>query len=277
MRSVGCDRRLRREAGYGGLFATRHADHNRRRRGRDGAMAERNCILIADDHPLMRSALAQAVGQALPGSEIVEAGTLDQVIQAIRLRQPSAPIDLILLDLNMPGMSGFSGFFLIRLEFPAIPLIVVSASEDPLTVGRAGDYGASGFIPKSAPCEQIAEAIRSVLSGDLWFPVQPELVSRTEDAELADRLISFTPQQLRVFMMIAEGKLNKQIAHDIGVTEATVKAHVTMILRKLGVMSRTQAVIAAGGLLADSPRSMRRPAAVPAEPVVPRERAAPPA
>jgi DNA-binding NarL/FixJ family response regulator len=240
-------------------------------------MAERNCILIADDHPLMRGALAQAVCQALPKSEIIEAGTLDEVVRSIRLRPPGGPLDLILLDLNMPGMSGFSGFFLIRLEFPAIPIIVVSASEDSATVSRASDYGASGFIPKSAPCEQIAEAIRCVLSGDLWFPAQPGLVSRNEDAELADRLAAFTPQQLRVFTMIAEGKLNKQIAHDIGVTEATVKAHVTMILRKLGVTSRTQAVIAAGGLLADSPRSMGRPAAAPAEPVVPIERAAPPA
>jgi DNA-binding NarL/FixJ family response regulator len=238
-------------------------------------MAERHCILIADDHPLMRSALAQAVRQALPRSEIVEAGTLDEVVQATRLQPPGAPLDLILLDLNMPGMSGFSGFFLIRLEFPAIPIIVVSASEDPATVGRANDYGASGFIPKSAPCEQIAEAIRSVLSGELWFPVQPELVSRSEDAELADRLAAFTPQQLRVFMMIAEGKLNKQIAHEIGVTEATVKAHVTMILRKLGVTSRTQAVIAAAGLLVESPWSVRRSAGAPTEPIAPRERAAP--
>jgi DNA-binding NarL/FixJ family response regulator len=237
-------------------------------------MVDRNCILIADDHPLMRSALAQAVSQALPRSEIVEAGTLDEVVQSIRMR-PRTPPDLILLDLNMPGMSGFSGFFLIRLEFPAIPVVVVSASEDPATVGRAHDYGAAGFIPKSAPREQIAEAIRSVLSGELWFPVQPELVSRSEDAELADRLAAFTPQQLRVFMMIAEGKLNKQIAHEIGVTEATVKAHVTMILRKLGVTSRTQAVIAAAGLLVDSPRSVRRSAALPAEPIVPAERAAP--
>jgi DNA-binding NarL/FixJ family response regulator len=251
------------------LFVTRREDHN-------PPMVERNCILIADDHPLMRSALAQAVCQALPKSEIVEAGTLDEVVRSIRLRPAGAPLDLILLDLNMPGMSGFSGFFLIRLEFPAIPIIVVSASEDSATVSRASDYGASGFIPKSAPCEQIAEAIHSVLSGDLWFPAQPGLVSRNEDAELADRLAAFTPQQLRVFTMIAEGKLNKQIAHDIGVTEATVKAHVTMILRKLGVVSRTQAVIAAGGLLVASPLSVRRSAGAPSGPIAPIERVMPP-
>ena len=216
-------------------------------------MAEQGCILIADDHPLMRSALAQAVGQTLPRTEIIEAGTLDQTIATVRARPSDAAIDLILLDLSMPGMNGFSGLLLIRAEFPAIPVIVVSASEDPTTVGRAFDYGAAGFIPKSAPSERIADAIRTVLRGDLWFPVHGESAPHAEDAELADRLTALTPQQLRVFGMIAAGKLNKQIAHEMQVTEATVKAHVTMILRKLGVTSRTQAVIAAGRLLVDPP------------------------
>jgi DNA-binding NarL/FixJ family response regulator len=219
-------------------------------------MTEQGYILVADDHPLMRSALAQAVNRTLPWAEVLEAGTLDQAIATVRGRPPGTAIDLILLDLNMPGMNGFSGLFLIRAEFPAIPVMVVSASEGPSTVSRAITYGAAGFIPKSAPSEGISEAIRCVLRGDLWFPSHDELALRQEDAELGDRLAALTPQQLRVFMMIAAGKLNKQIAHEMLVTEATVKAHVTMILRKLGVASRTQAVIAAGRLLVDSPLPM---------------------
>jgi len=232
------------------LFAHLQPDDNWLK---EGAMVEQGYILVADDHPLMRGALAQAVCQILPRTKVLEAGALDQAIATIRARPPGIAIDLVLLDLNMPGMNGFSGLLLIRAEFPTVPVIVVSASEDPSTVSRAISYGAAGFIPKSAASEQIAEAIRSVLRGDLWFPAQDALTSRREDAELGDRLAALTPQQLRVFMMIAAGKLNKQIAHEMLVTEATVKAHVTMILRKLGVASRTQAVIAAGRLLVDPP------------------------
>src|SRR5262249_39577844 len=147
--------------------------------------------------------------------------------------QPAAtPVDLVLLDLNMPGMNGFSGLFLLRAEFPAVPVVVVSASEDAVTVSRALDYGASGFIPKSAPSERLGEAVRGVLQGDLWFPEPGEPASHAEDVQFAERLASLTPQQLKVFTMVAAGRLNKQIAHEMQVTEATVKAHVTMILRK---------------------------------------------
>ena len=205
-------------------------------------------ILIADDHPMMRGALAQLVAGALPDTEILEAASLDQVIAAVGAHPTPAGIDLLLLDLNMPGMNGFSGLLLIRAEFPALPVIVISASEDAETIGRAFDYGASGFIPKSAPGERLAEAIGAVLAGDLWFPEHGEPGERAEDADLATRLAALTPQQLRVFMMVAEGRLNKQIAHELAITEATVKAHVTMILRKLGVANRTQAVIAGARL-----------------------------
>ena len=133
-------------------------------------MAPRHRVLIADDHPLMRGALAQAVSRALPDVELLEAASLDHVTAAIRPQPSAAPVDLVLLDLHMPGMNGFTGLFLIGAEFPSIAVIVVSASEDPLTVSRALDYGASGFIPKSAPSERFAEAIGAVLAGDLWFP-----------------------------------------------------------------------------------------------------------
>jgi len=225
----------------------------------------RRHILIADDHPLMRSALAQAVARALPGVELLEAASLDQVFSVLRDQLPENAIDLVLLDLYMPGMSGFTGLFSIRAEFPAIPVVVISASEDPVTVSRALDYGASGFVPKSAPSEHLAEAIRTVFDGDLWFPEHAEPVGRAEDVALGARVATLTPQQLKVFAMLAEGRLNKQIAHEMQVTEATVKAHVTLILRKLGVGNRTQAVIAAGRLLVDPSPPVSGPVVAPAE------------
>jgi DNA-binding NarL/FixJ family response regulator len=228
-------------------------------------MPDRRRILIADDHPLMRSALAQALAQALPGSDLLEAATLDEVVAKIRAAPAEAAIDLTLLDLNMPGMNGFTGLFLLRAEFPAVPVVVISASEDAVTVSRAHDYGASGFIPKSAPSDRLAEAVRAVLAGDLWFPEHGEPSGRAEDLQLAVRLATLTPQQLKVFMMIAEGRLNKQIAYEMQVTEATVKAHVTMILRKLGVASRTQAVIAAGRLLLEATAPVSALQAAPAD------------
>src|SRR4051794_28909376 len=238
-------------------------------------MADRRRILIADDHPMMRAALGQALAQALPDSRLVEAASLEAVVTAIRA---DPALDLILLDLNMPGINGFSGLLPLRAGFPAGPGGVVSASEDGVTVSRALDCGASGFIPKSAPIERFAAAIDAVLAGDLWFPADAEPVGQTEDDAIAARLASLTPQQLKVLLMLTEGRLNKQIAHEMQVTEATVKAHVTMILRKLGVASRTQAVIAARRLTVEPPEplSASRAAADPPESSVPAGRAARP-
>jgi len=229
-------------------------------------MAEARRILIADDHPMMRSALAQLVVRALRDTEVLEAATLDQVIAAVRAQPSRAGVELVLLDLNMPGMNGFTGLVLIRAEFPALPVIVISASEDAVTISRALDYGAAGFIPKSAPGERLAEAILAVLAGDLWFPEHGEPGDRAEDIDLAARLAALTPQQLRVFMMLAEGRLNKQIAHALEITEATVKAPVTMILRKLGVGNRTQAVTAAARLLVEPSLPVSGPAEAPTAP-----------
>jgi DNA-binding NarL/FixJ family response regulator len=237
-------------------------------------MADRRRILIADDHPMMRAALGQALAQALPDSRLVEAASLDAVVAAIRA---DGALDLILLDLNMPGMNGFSGLLLLRAEFPAVPIVIVSATEDAATIGRALDCGASGFIPKSAPSERFAEAIQAVLVGDLWFPPDADPVGAGEDDSTAARLASLTPQQLKVLLMLTEGRLNKQIAHEMQVTEATVKAHVTMILRKLGVASRTQAVIAARGLTRDGALSAPPAGADQPEPAAPAGRAARPA
>lgn len=215
-------------------------------------------VVIADDHPLMRGALCQAVLQAVPGADITEADMLSKAVDAVRLHPPDAPCDLVLLDLHMPGMNGFSGLFLLRAEFHALPVLVVSACDDADTIRRAQQYGASGFVSKSARIDQIATAIHAVLAGDIWFADTASTPPGRfrDEADLAHKIASLTPQQLRVLLMITEGKLNKQIAWEIGVSEATVKAHVTMILRKLHVSSRTQAVIVARRLDVDRERSI---------------------
>jgi DNA-binding NarL/FixJ family response regulator len=213
------------------------------------------CVLVADDHPLVRGALRQAVAQCLSSARVLEADTVDGARQKLS-EQPG--IDLLLLDLHMPDAHGFAGLFAIRAEFPSIPVIVVSATEDTQTMRRAIDYGAAGFVPKSTPVGDIAIAIRAVLAGDVWMPaVARQANPAPEDADFADRMAALTPQQLRVLVAITQGKLNKQIAYELSVSEATVKAHVTAILRKLGVVSRTQAVIAASRLAVNDGQPMR--------------------
>jgi DNA-binding NarL/FixJ family response regulator len=201
-------------------------------------------IVIADDHPLFRGALRQAVSHTLAGAEISEVGSLEALTKALA---EDADADLVLLDLTMPGVQGFSGLLFLRADHPEIPVIVVSANDDPAVIRRCIEFGALGFLPKTAEMEQMGEAIRAVLDGGVWTPPGVDLTAPV-DAEIADmvrRLSTLTPQQVRVLMMLSEGLLNKQIAYELGVSEATVKAHVSAILTKLNVDSRTQAVIAA--------------------------------
>ncbi|WP_240539851.1 response regulator [Salinarimonas soli] len=201
-------------------------------------------IIIADDHPLFRGALRQAIGPLLADASVIEAGSLDELAETL---QRGAEADLILLDLSMPGVQGFSGLIFLRAQHPDVPVVIVSATEDPTVIRRAIEFGASGFIPKTLPIERIGEAIRSVLDGGVWVPAEIDL-NAPDDKEAADlvrRVATLTPQQVRVLMMLSEGLLNKQIAYELSVSEATVKAHVSAILQKLGVESRTQAVIAA--------------------------------
>ena len=200
-------------------------------------------FIIVDDHPLFRGALSQALGNAFAKAEVLEAGSLDELTE---LLGGAAEIDLILLDLSMPGVHGVSGLLYLRAQHPDIPVVVVSASDDPGTIRQCLDCGASGFIPKSQPVDCIRIAIRKILSGEVWLPADMDLssVAAGETAELVSRMSTLTPQQVRVLMMLGEGLLNKQIAFKLGVSEATIKAHVSAILQKLGVDSRTQAVIA---------------------------------
>jgi DNA-binding NarL/FixJ family response regulator len=153
----------------------------------------------------------------------------------------------VLLDLAMPGVRGFSGLMYLRAQYPGVPVVIVSASDDPAVIRCCMDFGASGFISKTLPVEAMRGAIATVLTGGVWTPPDVDLASSAdaETAAVLARLQTLTPQQVRVLMMLSEGLLNKQIAYELDVSEATVKAHVSAILQKLGVESRTQAVIAA--------------------------------
>ncbi len=206
-------------------------------------------ILIADDHPLVRGALREAVKGVEPGSGIMEAGTFEDVASALAA---DGDLDLVLLDLTMPGVQGFSGLMYLRAQYPGTPVIVVSGNEDRSVIRRCIEFGASGFIPKSVDVESMRRAIRAVLDGGAWTPADVDLTTPPdrETSDIVRRLGSLTPQQVRVLMMLSEGLLNKQIAYELGVSEATVKAHVSAILQKLGVESRTQAVIAASKIAA---------------------------
>ena len=199
-------------------------------------------LLIADDHPLFRGALREAVSGLFERPDIAEAGAFEEVTREL---DRDAEIDLILLDLSMPGVRGFSGLMYLRAQYPSVPIIVVSANDDPAVIRRCMDFGASGFIPKTLGIEAIRAAIARVLEGGLWTPPGIDIGAVSEAAGLVTRLASLTPQQVRVLMMLSEGLLNKQIAYELGVSEATIKAHISAILEKLGVESRTQAVIAA--------------------------------
>jgi DNA-binding NarL/FixJ family response regulator len=201
-------------------------------------------LVIADDHPLFRDALRQAVASVIPSANIEEAGSFEDLTA---LLERDAEVDLILLDLTMPGISGFSGLIYLRAQYPAIPVVIVSASDDVETIRRSVDFGASGFIPKRFGVDTLRDAILKIMEGDIWIPSDVDLsaVADPEMTRLRDRLVTLTPQQVRVLMMLSQGLLNKQIAYELGVSEATIKAHVSAILQKLGVESRTQAVIAA--------------------------------
>jgi DNA-binding NarL/FixJ family response regulator len=199
-------------------------------------------IVIVDDHPLFRGALNQALSSSIEAVEITEAGSLDELIERLG---PDHGIDLILLDLAMPGVQGLSGLLYLRAEHPEVPVVIVSANEEAATIRRAIEFGASGYVPKSQPVDQIRLAVQQVLDGAVWTPpeVEFEQTDAATGAAIA-RLSTLTPQQVRVLMMLGEGLLNKQIAFRLSVSEATIKAHVSAILQKLGVDSRTQAVIA---------------------------------
>ena len=201
-------------------------------------------VLIADDHPLMVGGLRQAVLAAAPSAEIAVAHDFDSMVAAL---DASPDTDLVLLDLAMPGVRGFSGLLFLRSARPSIPVIVISGNEERVVIRHCMEFGAAGFIPKTSSLDTMRGAIAEVLDGGRWTPpdFDPGSAPNGASSAMARRLASLTPQQIRVLMMLSQGLLNKQIAYELGVSEATVKAHVSAIFQKLGVESRTQAVILA--------------------------------
>lgn len=202
-------------------------------------------IIIADDHPLFRSALAHAVGKVWPDAAIIEASSAAEARAAL----VDGGAEALLLDLHMADSSGLSVLMDLRQDYPALPVVIVSASEEPRVAAAAAQLGAAGFIPKSSSLDAMREGLTAVQGGDGWFPQGGDCGA---DDDLA-RIASLTPAQRRILAAIRQGLLNKQIAYELAISEATVKAHITAILRKLGVGSRTQAVLLAAKLDVDQP------------------------
>lgn len=201
-------------------------------------------ILIGDDHPIVQAALGAALAQMIKGLQVLAAASLDEV--EARLMSHADSIDLVLLDLDMPGNVGFTGLFLLQSQFPTVPVAILSAEQDPVTVRRAIAFGASGYIPKALELATMTRAILEILEGGVWVPFPlDDLSAASGDDVAAKRFASLTPQQLRILTGVVQGKLNKQIAGELNIAEQTVKSHVSVILKKLGVTTRTQAAIAA--------------------------------
>lgn len=200
-------------------------------------------VLIADDHPLFRQALALAVGQVLPGAKVVEAGTLAAAAHAATAAEN---LRLILLDLKMPGAVGYSGIALLHAECPEVPILVVSSAEGAAAAEEARAFGAIGFLPKDSDLGEIERAIAKALGGQ---PVRATAPAAPDSLEGIRRDVAeLTPMQFKVLLAVLDGQLNKQIAHSLAISEATVKAHMTAIMRKLDVSNRTQAALVARSL-----------------------------
>ena len=196
-------------------------------------------LLVADDHPLFRAALIHVLHERFAQFSTLEAASA-QTLGTALAEHPE--IELVLLDLAMPGARGFSSLLHVRGEYPQVPVVVISSNEHPRVIRRAQQFGAAGFIPKSSSADDMAAAIQNVLDGDISFP-HTDAESSPADADLAAKLAQLTPQQFRVLMCLADGLLNKQIAYQLGISEATVKAHVGKILETLKITSRSQAAI----------------------------------
>lgn len=220
-------------------------------------------LIIADDHPLFRNALVSAISNTFVTKATIETDSFESTVQALD-QHPDT--DMLLLDLHMPGNCGFLGLIQLRKAYPTLPIVVISASDDADVIKRVMSFGASAFVPKSAHPVEIGKALNAVLAGDIWLPERyHSLLSAGSDddpdLDLASKVAQLTAQQYKVLYYLTEGWLNKQIAYDLNISEATVKAHMTAIFRKLGVTNRTQVVIQAQRLQLEPPaeRDLQRP------------------
>ncbi|RNF52049.1 DNA-binding response regulator [Marinomonas hwangdonensis] len=205
-------------------------------------------LVIADDHPLFRSALSGALRSEIQGISIVESYDLESTLQCLSKLND---IDLLLLDLNMPGSGELYGLIRIRKDFPDVPVAVISGSEDSAMVAKVMDAGALGFISKTSEPATYVHAIHAILAGDIWLSDElSEAVANQPkpDLSMQNKVAELTPQQYKVLCYLHEGLLNKQIAYQLSISEATVKAHITAIFRKLEINNRTQAVLVASDL-----------------------------
>lgn len=212
-------------------------------------------LIVADDHPLFRNALIHAISNTFVTKATIETDSFEATCEAL-LEHPDA--DLLLLDLHMPGNCGFLGLIQLRKQYPTLPIVVISASDDVDVIKRVMAFGASAFIPKSAHPAEIGKALSAVIDGELWVPpaIRSQVINQHQhqpDLDLASKVAELTPQQYKVLFYLTEGWLNKQIAYDLHISEATVKAHITAIFRKLGVTNRTQVVIQAQRLQLEAP------------------------
>ncbi|ASJ70236.1 response regulator transcription factor [Granulosicoccus antarcticus] len=207
-------------------------------------MSDPSQVLIIDDHPLFREALGSALALAYPEARSREVSNLDDAVSVL---EADREFDIALLDLNIPGVNGFEGLLRLRTLHPRLPVLVVSGLENEQIIDEAITYGAAGFLPKSLGREVLATAIAIIMEGGIYVPDRLDTDhgadAANDNARIIERLLSLTPQQLRVLFMLREGLLNKQIAYELDVGATTVKKHVSEILRKLSVHSRTQAVI----------------------------------
>jgi DNA-binding NarL/FixJ family response regulator len=201
-------------------------------------------FLIVDDHPMIRAALETALLRAYPQKRVFHA---PDIATAEEVLTEQGALDLVLFDLNIPGADGFTGLIRLRNAFPRVPVLVVTGHDDAPYRREARAAGAAGFVSKADDTTTMLEAIAAVMAGDGFWADEPDAggPAAGDDGGIGSALASLTPQQLRVLELLGQGLLNKQIAHELDIVESTVKAHVSAILRKLNVHSRTQAVLLA--------------------------------
>ncbi len=201
-------------------------------------------VLIVDDHALIRDGLRAILSSAFPACAIAEAGSFAEALGNLEAMPDP---DLVLLDLNIPDAARFSALEQLRADFPSLPVVMVSGSYDRVTVRDALAAGAAGFLPKTLDRATILDAIQQVMAGEIYVPgeLQSDTPAGEEEEKIRKLIDSLTPQQRVVLGHLVAGRLNKQIAHELDISMTTVKAHVSAILCKLNVFSRTQAVILA--------------------------------